>query len=98
MAYPWDIIDYTPRVTGAPYYGILIAKMEELMRKFKKLQVDINEGFTSTLDSKYMKEGKYYTHKILKAIRESNAGINSAVLHSLSSSALVSRSEEIEND
>ena len=37
IAYPWDSIEYTPKVTCVPLYGLVMSNIEELMRKFNKL-------------------------------------------------------------
>ena len=51
-----------------------------------------------TLDSRGVGGSKYHTNQILEAIREITATMNSVVIYNPSSSALVSRFKETEND
>ena len=41
VAYPWYSTEYTPKLTGVPSHILLMTTLEELVRKFKELRVDI---------------------------------------------------------
>ena len=89
VAYPWNSTEYTPKVTGVPPHVLLMAKMEELMIRFKELRTDIKGDFDSSLDSRGIGGSEFHTTQILEAIKASTLAMNMAVQTRPSSSALV---------
>ena len=61
VAYPWNSTEYTPKVTGVPPHVLLMAKMEELMIRFKELRTDIKCDFDSSLDSRGIGGSEFHT-------------------------------------
>ena len=60
VIYPWNSTEYTLKVTSVLPQVFLITKMEELIIRFKELQIDIKDDFDSLLDNKDVGERVLY--------------------------------------